>query len=146
MRDPRPTWSSTCAAASVSPPNASSGCSAAASRNARAASGSASPRRTRTCASTCEQPSATASFSACSNAYGVTVSRTTGHVRLGAGQNRPMGAPFPPNFFDRADAAPDRDFYAEARFVQHMDPAAMQAVGDLYDDLGIDGRVLDLFA
>jgi SAM-dependent methyltransferase len=57
-----------------------------------------------------------------------------------------MGAPFPPNFFDRADAGPDSEFYAEARFVQHLDDAAEQAIRDLYDDLGIDGRVLDLFA
>jgi SAM-dependent methyltransferase len=57
-----------------------------------------------------------------------------------------MGAPFPPDFFDRADAGPDRDFYAEPRFVQHMDPTAEQAVADLYEDLEIDGRVLDLFA
>jgi SAM-dependent methyltransferase len=57
-----------------------------------------------------------------------------------------MGAPFPPNFFDRADTTPDRDFYAEPRFVQHMDATAQQAVGDLYEDLQIDGRVLDLFA
>jgi SAM-dependent methyltransferase len=57
-----------------------------------------------------------------------------------------MGAPFPPNFFDRADAGPDTDFYAEPRFVQHMDATAEQAVGDLYEDLEIDGRVLDLFS
>ena len=57
-----------------------------------------------------------------------------------------MGAPFPPDFFDRADAAPDTEFYAEARFVQHMDAVAEQAVGDLYEDLEIDGRVLDLFS
>jgi SAM-dependent methyltransferase len=57
-----------------------------------------------------------------------------------------MGAPFPPDFFDRADATPDTEFYADARFVQHMDAAAEQAVGDLYEDLEIDGRVLDLFS
>jgi SAM-dependent methyltransferase len=57
-----------------------------------------------------------------------------------------MGAPFPPDFFDRADAAPDPEFYAEPRFVQHMDATAEQAVGDLYEDLEIDGRVLDLFS
>jgi SAM-dependent methyltransferase len=57
-----------------------------------------------------------------------------------------MGAPFPPHFFDRADPGPDSEFYAQPRFVQHMDETAEQAVGDLYDDLEIDGRVLDLFA
>jgi SAM-dependent methyltransferase len=57
-----------------------------------------------------------------------------------------MGAPFPPDFFDRADRTPDREFFARARDVQHMDATAERAVGDLYEDLEIDGRVLDLFA
>jgi SAM-dependent methyltransferase len=57
-----------------------------------------------------------------------------------------MGAHFPPNFFDRADAGPDADFYSQAHFVQHMDASAEQAVSDLYDDLEIDGRVLDLWS
>jgi SAM-dependent methyltransferase len=57
-----------------------------------------------------------------------------------------MGAPFPPDFFDRADPTPDREFFARARDVQHMDATAERAVGDLYEDLEIDGRVLDLFS
>ena len=51
---------------------------------------------------------------------------------------------FPPGFFERMDATPDSQFYAEPRFVTHIDDAAIHAVEDLYDDLEIDGRVLDL--
>jgi SAM-dependent methyltransferase len=57
-----------------------------------------------------------------------------------------MGAPFPPDFFDRADPTPDREFFARAHDLQHMDETAERAIGDLYEDLGIDARVLDLFA
>jgi SAM-dependent methyltransferase len=57
-----------------------------------------------------------------------------------------MGTPFPPDFFKRGDDTPDREFFARARDVQHMDATAERAIGDLYEDLGIDGRVLDLFA
>ncbi len=52
--------------------------------------------------------------------------------------------PFPPGFFDRADPSPDARFYASPRFVTHIDDDAIAAVGDLYADLGIEGRVLDL--
>ena len=53
--------------------------------------------------------------------------------------------PFPPNFFARADPAPDALFYAQPRFVTHIDDGAIAAVGETYLDLGIDhGRVLDL--
>jgi SAM-dependent methyltransferase len=51
---------------------------------------------------------------------------------------------FPPGFFDRADAAPDSDFYGFARLVTHIDDAAIAAVGDLYDELRLTGTVLDL--
>lgn len=51
---------------------------------------------------------------------------------------------FPPGFFDRADPAPDRAFYGFARLVTHIDGAAIAAVGDLYDELAINGAVLDL--
>ena len=53
---------------------------------------------------------------------------------------------FPPDFFDRADPADDREFYAFPRFVTHIDDAAIEAVGRLYDDLGIGGRVVDLMS
>ena len=51
---------------------------------------------------------------------------------------------FPPGFFDRADAAPDSDFYGFARLVTHIDDGAIAAVGDLYDELQLTGSVLDL--
>ncbi|MGH2722512.1 MAG: class I SAM-dependent methyltransferase [Actinomycetota bacterium] len=53
---------------------------------------------------------------------------------------------FPPHFFDRADAGDDREFYAFPRFVTHIDDAAIDAVGRLYEELGIGGRVLDLMS
>ena len=54
------------------------------------------------------------------------------------------GAEFPPGFFDRVDAEPDGIFYAVPRLVTHIDDAAIEAVGILYEELGIDGEVLDL--
>lgn len=54
------------------------------------------------------------------------------------------GEPFPPGFFDRADPSGDGAFYAPTRLVTHIDDGAIQAVGDLYDELGIRGAVLDL--
>ncbi len=53
---------------------------------------------------------------------------------------------FPAAFFDRADATPDADFYASPRFVTHIDDAAIEAVGALYAELGINGAVLDLMS
>jgi SAM-dependent methyltransferase len=53
-------------------------------------------------------------------------------------------SPFPIGFFDRADPAPDDRFYVPPRFVTHIDEGAIAAVGALYDDLGIDGTVLDV--
>ena len=52
--------------------------------------------------------------------------------------------PFPPGFFDRTDPTDDAAFYAQPRFVTHIDDAAIAAVGDLYAELGITGRVVDL--
>jgi hypothetical protein len=51
---------------------------------------------------------------------------------------------FPPGFFDRDDPTPDSQFYAFARLVTHIDDGAIAAVGDLYDELGLAGSVLDL--
>lgn len=51
---------------------------------------------------------------------------------------------FPDGFFDRADPAPDRDFYAPPRLVTHIDEGAVTAVAALYAELGLTGRVLDL--
>ena len=53
---------------------------------------------------------------------------------------------FPQHFFDRADAGDDREFYSFPRFVTHIDDAAIDAVGQLYEELGIGGRVLDLMS
>jgi SAM-dependent methyltransferase len=55
-------------------------------------------------------------------------------------------AGFPPGFFDRADPTDDRLFYDYDRFVTHIDDAAIAAVGELYDELGLTGRVLDLMS
>ena len=51
---------------------------------------------------------------------------------------------FPPWFFDRADDQPDPWFYGPPRLVTHIDDGAIAAVGDLYAELGLVGRVLDL--
>ncbi|MGQ0823841.1 MAG: class I SAM-dependent methyltransferase [Actinomycetota bacterium] len=51
---------------------------------------------------------------------------------------------FPAGFFDRDDQTDDRMFYAPARLVAHIDAPAIVAVGALYEELGIDGEVLDL--
>jgi SAM-dependent methyltransferase len=51
---------------------------------------------------------------------------------------------FPPGFFDRSDAATDVEFYAPTRLVTHIDDGAIDAVGALYEELGIGGEVLDL--
>ncbi len=53
---------------------------------------------------------------------------------------------FPPGFFDRADPTPDDRFYGPDRLVTHIDPGAVAAVGSLYDELAVDGEVLDLMA
>src|SRR6185436_16146451 len=53
---------------------------------------------------------------------------------------------FPPGFFDRADQSPDPAFYRPLRLVTHIDDGAIAAVGALYDELGIDGEVLDLMS
>jgi SAM-dependent methyltransferase len=53
---------------------------------------------------------------------------------------------FPPGFFDRADPDTDAAFYRVPRIVTHIDDAAIDAVGALYDELGLDGEVLDLMS
>lgn len=60
--------------------------------------------------------------------------------------------PFPAGFFGRDDDSSDRRFYGAPRFVTHIDDAAIEAVGALYAELGVDGssgeprRVLDLMS
>lgn len=58
----------------------------------------------------------------------------------------PDRPPFPPGFFDRVDPGPDASFYAYPRLVTHIDDAAIATVGRLYDELGVNGRVLDLMS
>lgn len=53
---------------------------------------------------------------------------------------------FAPGFFHRADGAPDDRFYGPARLVTHIDDGAIAAVGALYEELAIDGDVLDLMS
>jgi SAM-dependent methyltransferase len=55
-------------------------------------------------------------------------------------------AGFPPGFFDRADPDTDAAFYRVPRIVTHIDDAAIDAVGALYEELGLDGDVLDLMS
>jgi SAM-dependent methyltransferase len=54
------------------------------------------------------------------------------------------GDPFPAGFFDRADDSSDAVFYSWPRLVTHIDGDAVEAVGALYQELGITGTVLDL--
>ncbi len=58
----------------------------------------------------------------------------------------PQSSIFPPGFFDRMDPAPDPGFYAAPRLVTHIDDQAIAAVGALYEELGIEGTVLDLMS
>jgi SAM-dependent methyltransferase len=52
---------------------------------------------------------------------------------------------FPPRAFEKADPAPDPDFYAQPRLVAHIDDAAIAAVTQLYRDiLPPGGTILDL--
>lgn len=53
---------------------------------------------------------------------------------------------FPDGFFARMDAQDDREFYQQPRLVTHIDEQAIAGVGDFYDHLGLDGRVLDLMS
>ena len=51
---------------------------------------------------------------------------------------------FPAGFFSRQDESDDGSFYAFDRFVTHIDPGAIAAVGELYTELGLTGDVLDI--
>jgi SAM-dependent methyltransferase len=55
-------------------------------------------------------------------------------------------AEFPRGFFARDDETDDREFYAPVRLVTHIDDGAIAAVGALYAELGLRGRVLDLMS
>ncbi|MDL5158214.1 class I SAM-dependent methyltransferase [Actinomycetospora termitidis] len=51
-----------------------------------------------------------------------------------------------PGFFDRSDSRDDAVFYRPPRLVQHIDDAAVAAVSAYYDEVGVDGDVLDLMS
>ncbi|MET0489607.1 MAG: methyltransferase domain-containing protein [Acidimicrobiales bacterium] len=53
---------------------------------------------------------------------------------------------FPDGFFTRQDEGPDPAFYGPERLVTHIDDGAIAAVGTLYDELRLTGRVLDLMS
>jgi SAM-dependent methyltransferase len=55
-------------------------------------------------------------------------------------------AGFPAQFFLRLDEEDDTRFYEPPRLVTHIDDRATAAVGELYDELAISGRVLDLMS
>lgn len=51
---------------------------------------------------------------------------------------------FPPGFFRRRDEVDDTEFYRTPRLVTHIDDRAIDAVGQVYAELGLQGRVLDV--
>lgn len=53
---------------------------------------------------------------------------------------------FPSGFFDRSDPSDDAGFYDPDRMVTHIDEGAIAGVGTLYDELKVDGEVLDLMS
>jgi SAM-dependent methyltransferase len=55
-------------------------------------------------------------------------------------------AGFPAGFFRRLDEDDDAAFYEPPRLVTHIDDDAIDAVGALYDGLGVRGDVLDLMS
>ncbi len=58
-------------------------------------------------------------------------------------------APYPSGFLARDDPSPDAAFYRHPRFVTHLDDAAIETIGALYSELGVDrgdARVLDLMS
>lgn len=53
---------------------------------------------------------------------------------------------YPAGFFARMDEGPDGAFYDQPRLVTHIDDGAIAAVGRVYRQLGLNGRVLDLMS
>ncbi len=56
----------------------------------------------------------------------------------------PRYGEFPAGFFARDDERADEAFYAPTRLVEHIDDGAIAAVGEVYEELGLTGDVLDL--
>jgi len=69
---------------------------------------------------------------------------TDGASRSADGDSR--YADFAKGFFERSDPAPDGEFYSRSRLVTHIDDGAIEATGEVYQSLGIEGRVLDLMS
>ena len=62
---------------------------------------------------------------------------------------RPTGdryTDFPDGFFERNDNSNDALFYRQPRLVTHIDDRAILAVGRLYEELCLQGRILDLMS
>ncbi len=58
-----------------------------------------------------------------------------------------MPDPIPPDAYRRADESPDELFYAQPRFVTHIDAGAIAAVTQLYREyFSADGAILDLMS
>jgi SAM-dependent methyltransferase len=53
---------------------------------------------------------------------------------------------YPRGFFQRTDETADPSFYSFDRLVTHIDDRAIAAVGALYEELDLTGRVLDLMS
>jgi SAM-dependent methyltransferase len=53
---------------------------------------------------------------------------------------------FPPGFFRRTDESSDSSFYAHERLVTHIDDRAIATVGQHYERLELNGRVLDIMS
>ncbi|MEJ2871298.1 methyltransferase domain-containing protein [Actinomycetospora sp. OC33-EN08] len=71
----------------------------------------------------------------------------SGNITVVADTARTSGFSFTePGFFDRSDPRDDAVFYRPPRLVQHIDDAAVAAVGAYYDEVGADGDVLDLMS
>jgi SAM-dependent methyltransferase len=52
----------------------------------------------------------------------------------------------PKGFFARGDESDDAEFYSYPRYVTHIDDGAIEAVGAVYEELGVRGAVLDLMS
>ena len=62
------------------------------------------------------------------------------------GVEDPRYSGFPPGFFKRVDPSSDQNFYSEPRMVTHIDSEAISAVGELYQELQLTGKVLDIMS
>lgn len=59
----------------------------------------------------------------------------------------PVDAPFPPEYFERADPTADERFYTTPRLVTHIDDGAIAVIGEVLGDLLLPGAtILDLMS